>query len=171
MTRPDRPNVTDNGTERSSRRTHASTRSPVAWISTTTGHTVCSNPRIGNSPAVLVPEGACQCAHAKGQTGDYRSQNASARSNSSLSGSFQESFQRCVRNEQPTCGNFIAAQTAVQSCYVGDTVAASFHHTDKPVLSSDSCFIALPSQDSEIWTTERVHRLPERQVMSRSLAC
>src|SRR5258708_5867256 len=26
---------------------------------------------------------------------------------------------------------------------------ASFHHTDKPVLSSDSCFIALPSQDQD----------------------
>jgi len=26
---------------------------------------------------------------------------------------------------------------------------ASFHHTDKPILSSDSCFIALPSQDQD----------------------
>ena len=49
--------------------------------------------------------------------------NASARSNSSLSGAFQESFQRSVRNEQPTCGNFVATQTAVQSSNVGDTVA------------------------------------------------
>ena len=37
--------------------------------------------------------------------------NASARSTSSLSGAFQESFQRSVRNEQPTCGNFVATQT------------------------------------------------------------
>src|SRR6266478_8361168 len=49
--------------------------------------------------------------------------NASASSNSSLSGAFQESFQRSVRNEQPTCGNFVATQTAVQSSNVGDTVA------------------------------------------------
>src|SRR6266496_6268199 len=49
--------------------------------------------------------------------------NAAARSNSSLSGAFQESFQRSVRNEQPTCGNFVATQTAVQSSNVGDTVA------------------------------------------------
>jgi hypothetical protein len=37
---------------------------------------------------------------------------------------------------------------------------ASFHDTDKPVLSSDSCFIALPSQDPGssrrwIWNRER----------------
>lgn len=39
--------------------------------------------------------------------------NASARSTSSLSGGFQESFQRSVRNEQPTCGKFVATQTAL----------------------------------------------------------
>src|SRR5712691_10372818 len=49
--------------------------------------------------------------------------NASARSNTSLSRAFQESFQRSVRNEQPTCGNFVTTQTAVQSSNVGDTVA------------------------------------------------
>ena len=49
--------------------------------------------------------------------------NDSARSKSSLSGAFQESLQRSVRNEQPTCGNFVATQTAVQSSNVGDTVA------------------------------------------------
>ena len=49
--------------------------------------------------------------------------NASARSNSSLGGAFQESFQRSVHNEQTTCGNFVATQTAVQSSNVGDTVA------------------------------------------------
>jgi hypothetical protein len=50
--------------------------------------------------------------------------NASARSNSSLSGAFQESVQRSVRNEQPTCGNFVATQTAVSIFHVGDIVVA-----------------------------------------------
>jgi hypothetical protein len=48
---------------------------------------------------------------------------ASAGLNNSLSGAFQESFQRGVRNEQPTCGNSVATQTAVQSSNVGDTAA------------------------------------------------
>src|SRR5215469_12864157 len=39
--------------------------------------------------------------------------NSSARSNSSLSKAFQESFQRSIRNEQPTDGNSVATQTAV----------------------------------------------------------
>src|SRR5882762_7200221 len=44
--------------------------------------------------------------------------NASARSNSSLSGTFQESFQRSVRNEQPTCGNFCRSSVGCLDCVV-----------------------------------------------------
>jgi hypothetical protein len=62
--------------------------------------------------------------------------NAAARSNSSLSGAFQESFQRSVRNEQPTCGNFVATQTAVQSSNVGDTIAGD---VDPRSYFFDSC--------------------------------
>jgi len=46
--------------------------------------------------------------------------NDSARSKSSLSGAFQESLQRSVRNEQPICGNFVATPTAIQSSNVAD---------------------------------------------------
>jgi len=49
--------------------------------------------------------------------------NASARLNSSPSKAFQESFQRIVRSEQPTCGSSVTTQLASRSSNVGDNAA------------------------------------------------
>ncbi len=70
--------------------------------------------------------------------------NASARSNSSLSGAFQESFQRSVRNEQATCGNFVATQT-VPSSIVRQAPFSNIYPTVPPPLAQGNrCCLSAP---------------------------